>query len=1494
MSANMFVMATILVVDSDPNTLSFLSRTLEAKGHAVHLAPTARLAIAFLRTSMPDLVMLNVRLPDINGLDVCEQIRSIKPDAHVPIIFMSDHENHDDKEKVFDAGGVDHVTKPLIEKDVLVRVSTHLTLRWALQEMGKRNTLLEEQIKRCKEIEATGKQREEALGLSEVCFRGIFETAIHGMALVSPAGKFLKVNRALCVLLGYAETELLAIDFQTIIHAGDLDIEMACVRLMLAGTLPTYQMERRYVHKDGHIIWVLLSVSMTRLEGGDKPVNFVLHVQDITDRKSRDEKLLTTRNKLQIQVDCVNRIQSLSIEDSNLDTLFQTLLLEILKLTNSDYGFIAETRIDEKGATYLQALAISNIAWDKNSREYYEANVLSSICFARMRGLHFAVLTSGAPVIANDPVHDPRSCGLPPDHPVLDAFLGMPIKRGDKILGVLGIANRPHGYNATLVDEYLGPVILACAQIIEGCQERRIKIANENVSSQREAILTSMDEGVIVVNAREEAIVYANLKFKKMFQYETDDLTGKNFSIFHVPVGRTSREISTEIIESLDKNGEWSGEIRSRKKNGSTFWCLVTVSLFEPPPFGKEWIFIYKDISETKRLAEELDQFFTIVDDLLCIADTEGCFQRINPAWEKVFGYSMADLTGKSLITFIHPEDVAATEQSLVAQNKQNPRIHFVNRYRCKDGSYRWLEWHSVLVEQLVYATARDFTDRKETETIMRQQAEELRLFYDMPIIGMAITCPRTKRWIVVNNQLCHMLGHTREELIQLTWAEMIHPHDLEVVLEHFLDIMQGKSDTCVMDARFLRKNGQIMNIVLNVQAIRNDAGQVERFFATLLNITERKQTEDALREELLKNKSFSDIMDNVEAYIYIKNRQRRYVYANRLALELFQCTAKELVGSGDERFFSPGAGLEQIALVDKRVLDHGETTKEILSAIPLSLGKKRVYLEAKRPIYDQSGNIWGLSGIFSDITEQNLVDESIRENEQRLREITSTLAEGLYVIDLSGRVTFINPTALTLLGWQEKDVLGQISHTLFHHSKADGTPILPAECMLQSVLSKKIVATSDGEWLWRQDGSGFPASLIASPIVNGKVKGAVVAFRDITQRKKIEENLHQAKEQTEKAAQAKSEFLATMSHEIRTPMNVVLGMSDVLLETNLDQNQRRYVEMMHRSGGALLGIINDVLDFSRIESGQFTLVDMPFSPSAAVDETTRMMQISAEQKGNTLVAIIAPGIPDAILGDDGRIRQVLINLISNAAKFTEHGQISVHLDFHPQEPDTILFSVSDTGIGIASHNLDHIFSLFTQADTGINRRFGGTGLGLAISHRLVELMGGHIWVESEEKHGSIFYFTLPLRIAKAPMHSTPLANASNLQARSLRILLAEDSPDNQALFQIYLKNTSHSLVMVNDGLAAVARVREELFDLVLMDIQMPIMDGYAATKAIRQWEQAEGRTPLIIIALSAHASIGKKGESLAAGCDDHFSKPIKKQVLLSVLNNYATMGNTG
>ncbi len=390
-----------------------------------------------------------------------------------------------------------------------------------------------------------------------------------------------------------------------------------------------------------------------------------------------------------------------------------------------------------------------------------------------------------------------------------------------------------------------------------------------------------------------------------------------------------------------------------------------------------------------------------------------------------------------------------------------------------------------------------------------------------------------------------------------------------------------------------------------------------------------------------------------------------------------------------------------------------------------------------------------------------------------------------------------------------------------------------------------------------------------------------------VIERKQLDERLQQAIITADQANSEKGRFLASMSHEIRTPLNVVLGMAELLLETVMSPEQRRFTQSMQSSGKVLLGVINDILDFSRLEAGNVQIAQNPYSPRQVVEETSNLMRMSAERKGLAFGVTVSPLVPEAVLGDDSRVIQVLINLIGNAVKFTHTGRVDVALAMHPHEPETLFFSVTDTGIGINAEQKDRIFEHFIQADAGITRRYGGTGLGLAISQRLVALMGGRLEVTSRLGHGSTFHFSLPMRVAMAPTQQerSDRHPAAPSPAQPLQVLLAEDAEENRMVFAAFFSKSSHQLTMVEDGVQAVNAVKNKLFDVVIMDVQMPNLDGYSATRQIRQWEGKPPRPPVPIIALSAHAMEGEKERSQEAGCTLYLSKPVRKKVLLDALH---------
>ncbi|MBF0340304.1 MAG: response regulator [Magnetococcales bacterium] len=538
-------------------------------------------------------------------------------------------------------------------------------------------------------------------------------------------------------------------------------------------------------------------------------------------------------------------------------------------------------------------------------------------------------------------------------------------------------------------------------------------------------------------------------------------------------------------------------------------------------------------------------------------------------------------------------------------------------------------------------------------------------------------------------------------------------------------------------------------------------------------------------------------------------------------------------------------------------------------------------YLMRTIPYINNRQEVDGVVFLFIDISRLKSAEEKNSVMLTCLQEQSHLLSRAhVMAIDLQGRMVFWNQGSEDRYGWSTEEAMGRYGHELLQTECAT-----PLDEIMHMVLQT-------GEWQGEVMHHARDGRLVAlfshwhlMRDKDGQPLAVVQVNNDISERKQLEIELRQATRVAEAANRSKGEFLASMSHEIRTPMNVVLGMSELLLETSLNTMQRHFVQTMHHSGKAMLGVINDVLDFSRIEAGCITLVEVPFSPRQVVEETAYLMQMVAEQKGLTMHCRVSPEIPVAILGDDSRVRQVLLNLLGNAIKFTQQGSVDFGVMPHAEEPETLLFKVADTGIGIHQEQLEHIFEQFVQAEEGIARCYGGTGLGLTISRRLVTLMGGRIWAESRVGEGSMFCFTLPVRLVDpAALSSAPQDLTTAEPMRALRILLAEDVKENQILFEAYLMSSSHQVVFANDGLEAVERVQKESFDVVIMDVQMPRMDGYSATRRIRQWERDSQRPRLPIIALSAHVMEGEKERSKEAGCDFYLAKPVKRKVLLDAL----------
>jgi PAS domain S-box-containing protein len=539
----------------------------------------------------------------------------------------------------------------------------------------------------------------------------------------------------------------------------------------------------------------------------------------------------------------------------------------------------------------------------------------------------------------------------------------------------------------------------------------------------------------------------------------------------------------------------------------------------------------------------------------------------------------------------------------------------------------------------------------------------------------------------------------------------------------------------------------------------------------------------------------------------------------------------------------------------------------------------QRVELQfAISEVHDQGELLY--TGIVRDVTE-------VRQAEERFRTLFQRSGEPHLLFDRDGLVDCNDAAAMLLRAGGRDTLLGRRLDELAPPSQSDA----PSAEVIETAIAQ---ARADGVkrlvWTARAlDGTEFPVEMTLTPIRLGDHDAMLVAWHDIAERERHERQLREARDAAESAASAKAQFLAMMSHELRTPMTGIIGMIDLLRDTRMTDEQGRIADVLQGSAHALLTVLNDVLDYSKIEAGRLQLEAIDFRPDAVVREVTALLAPSASQRGNNLSVRWPEGQVPALRGDPTRLRQLLFNLVGNAIKFTERGAITIvgRTRTLGDGGVELAFAVSDTGVGIAPDVLPTLFRPFQQADSSTTRRFGGTGLGLAICRHLVEAMGGTIGVDSQPGCGSTFRFSVRLEPAGAePQAARDAAPGAAPKARAMRILVAEDNATNRLLVGTRLARAAHRVDLVENGLQAVEAARERDYDLVLMDMQMPELDGVGATRAIRVLAGPRGRVP--IVALTADALPEFRERYMSSGLDDYLTKPIDWPALERVLLRYA------
>jgi len=911
----------------------------------------------------------------------------------------------------------------------------------------------------------------------------------------------------------------------------------------------------------------------------------------------------------------------------------------------------------------------------------------------------------------------------------------------------------------------------------------------------------------------------------------------------------------------------------------------------------------------------------------------------------------------------------------------------------------------------------REISDVKEAERKLRNSEATLRKIFDANLDSVTTTDPITRRYTDVNHEFSRATGYSREEVLGKTYWEVgVWPSREES--DNFAATLTRTGEVRNMRANFYAKDGSVIPCLMSGVLLELDGKP------SCLTITRNIGDLLAAEQRLIESEaSLRKIFDSILDPLSITDLDGRFVDVNEEFTRLTKFPREGIIGKT-----SPGVADNGNAGLQSQYVESLRTTGQVRNfevtirsrsgvEIPLLLSSVVVELGGQPRVVT----------IARDITKRKEQERKLQSSEAMLREIFDSSVDNIALTDMSdGVIIDVNNEIVRSLGLKKNEIVGKRFDQVKVWASSERL-----ELFTETLRRQREVRNFETTFR-TASGTTFPALISAVVLELGGRQCALSIARDIT-------DLEAERQKAVAASRAKTEFLSSMSHEIRTPMNAILGMADLLGESDLDSEQRRYLDTIISNGNALLELINSILDLARVESGRLALEAVAFDVVEMTEKVADTLAVRAHEKGIELAMRFGRDLPPTLVGDSLRLRQVLINLIGNAIKFTVRGEVVIEVALDPGQakPGSLLFSVRDTGIGIPRDVLPNIFSAFTQADSSTTRKFGGSGLGLTIVERLVALMGGRVWVESEPGVGSTFYFTAALGLPPAasnenesrndggldlsgvlalvvddnatagsitrellsargavvteatsgnqallaldaanrngaafglmvvdsqmptmdgletvrrmrlgangnppivmlvtstglttrlnairelgvnhyvvkpvkshelyaaiadamaevtapapavaePRHATQVnRSATPLLDRPLSILLADDSADNRLLIAAYLKKSRYALDEVENGQAALDRFMTRAYDVVLMDIQMPVLDGYGAVRMIRKWETANHRRRTPIIALTASALESDVQRTRQVGCDLHVSKPVKKSTLLRAI----------
>jgi PAS domain S-box-containing protein len=906
-----------------------------------------------------------------------------------------------------------------------------------------------------------------------------------------------------------------------------------------------------------------------------------------------------------------------------------------------------------------------------------------------------------------------------------------------------------------------------------------------------------------------------------------------------------------------------------------------------------------------RHLIENVDEVF-----YTCRADADWTATYLSPSFERMTGYAVDDVLGSKLLALgdlVHPEDREIC-RSVAAEAKGRP-FEMTYRLVTKSGEVKWIFERGRLAKDVagghkfVSGFMTDISVRKKLELAVNELDARLAAVVqslDGAVYRAETKFPHVIRYVSSGSK--QLLGQTPEEIVG-------KPSPVLAILAtrdrfHYMKELRAACQSMrpySIEYQVLRADGEHRWLLERGCATEPDQNGFPKYIDGLLfDITEQR----ALREQLARReRRFASLAAHFDGIIF------RLRLNDRLEME----------------YVSPGVnklwGIDQNAAIGKRSRTlkfcHPDDMSSYLETVARACVANEPYQAEYRLVMPDGTIRWMLErgsvsdrhddgiashieGFIVDVTEQQKLREELHASERRITAIADNIDGALFRMRLSDPpvMEYYSPGIRKLTGIEAANLIGKppVSHSLIHPEDAErhGATVVRALAMREPYEIEFRFVLAGGEIKWiLQRGVG------TEPGEDGQPKYLEGFSIDITTRKEIEHALEQAKDSAEAANRAKSDFLAMISHEIRTPMNGVLGMTSVLLETPLSPDQHRSATTIRDSAESLLHIINDVLDFSKLEAQKMEFEDIAFDLHSLLDYSIEIIQPRAKAKGLALKLDIAPDVPRHLTSDPGRIRQVALNLLGNAVKFTSSGSVTARVTISTDAGARRLrIEVIDTGVGIPADRLDRLFRSFSQTDASVSRQYGGTGLGLAISKKITECMGGTIGVHSVKGQGSTFWFEVPVQNASAEEASrssgrahareveTALAAIASL-GRPLRLLVAEDNATNQLVVKSVLAKFDIVPDFAGNGLEAIDAVMRRPYDIILMDVHMPEMDGLSAAKAIRAMQGPESQTP--IIALTANAFSQDVELCRRAGMNSHVGKPFRTEDLIASLGHTLT-----